>query len=44
MLVSSSLVEDTVPVFLVRVATDSVEDDGVQISEDTLGFTPLRVG
>ena len=44
MLVSSSLVEDTVPVFLVRVATDGVEDDGVQNSEDTLGFTLLRVG
>ena len=25
-------------------AADGVDDDGVQISEDTLGFNPLGVG
>ena len=44
MRVRPNLVEDTVPVFLVGVATDGVGDNDVQISEDALGLTPLGVG
>ena len=44
--VRSILVEVEVPVHLGvgDDAADGVDDEDVQISEDTLGFTPLWVG